>query len=170
MGSIVLLLAAFIFMVDAAFLFGKADPKGTGVANVAVGVVMNVCGLQIGFTAGGNSFLMILCGLTMAFSLFYIILGWCLLSGYDLKALGWHCLGAGLFTLLSAIFFFGAGGDAIFGVFALTWAALFLSAWLNLSYGTKWAGFLVKWILTVDSVITLLLPAYLLITGGWPPF
>ncbi|GEM_PF-1641951 len=170
MGPIILLLAAFIFIVDAAFLFGKADPKGAGVANVAVGVIMNTCGLQLGFTAGGNSFLMILCGLTMAFSLFYIVLGWCLLAGYDLKALGWLCLGAALFTLLSAVFFFGLGttGNTILGIFALTWATLFATAWLNLAFGTKWAGFLVKWILVVDSLITLMIPAYLLITGGWP--
>jgi len=168
MGSIVLQLAAFIFIVDAALLFGKADPKGTGAANAVIGGLMAVMGLQIGFTAGGNAFQMILCSLTMAFSMFYLILAWCLLGGYDLKALGWYCLGPGLWALLSALFFLGA--DRIFAVFSLVWAALFLSAWLNMAFESKPAAPVVRWILAIGSIITLMIPSYLLITGGWPPF
>jgi hypothetical protein len=59
-GPIVLLIAALIFIVDAAFLFGKADPKGTGVANVVIGVPMAIMGMYIGFSAEGNVFLMVL--------------------------------------------------------------------------------------------------------------
>ncbi|MFQ5856142.1 MAG: AmiS/UreI family transporter [Anaerolineae bacterium] len=168
MGPIVLQIAAFIFIGDAAFLFGKADPKGTGVANAIIGGLMAIMGLQIGFTAGGDTFLMILASLSVAFAMFYLILGWSLLKEYDLKAVGWYSLGAGLWCLLAAIFFFGT--DWIFGIFALTWCALFLAAWGNLSFDHVLAGTVTRWILAVDSIIVLMLPAYLLIIGRWPPF
>lgn len=168
MGPIVLQTAAFIFIVDAAFLWGKADPKGTGVVNAMVGIPMTIMGLQIGFTADGDPFAMILSSLSIAFGLFYSILAWSLLQEYDLKGLGWYCLGAGLWTLLAAIFFFGA--DPFLGVFALTWSALFLAAWGYLSFDHALAGTVTRWILAVDSIIILMLPAYLLIIGRWPPF
>ena len=170
MGPIVLMIAAFVFILDAAFLFGKADPKGTGVANAIVGTMMAAMGLHIGFTAGGNAFLMILSTLSVAFAMFYLILAWCLLAEYDLKALGWYCLGPGLWVLLAAYFFFAVAGDNIFGVFALSWSLLFLAAWVNLSFGNAAAGAVTRWILAIDSVITLLIPAFLLIIGKWPPF
>ncbi len=170
MGAMVLLIAAFIFIVDALFLWGKADPKGTGVANVGIGVTMLAMGLGIGFTSGGNPFLMIVCSLAIAFALFYIILAWCLLAGYDLKALGWYCLGCGLWVPLSSLFFFTDGGDPFFGVFALVWSAIFLAAWVNLIWGNKLAGAIVRWLLLIGSVVTLMIPAFLLTTGKWPPF
>ncbi|MGQ9599425.1 MAG: AmiS/UreI family transporter [Anaerolineae bacterium] len=170
MGAIVLLTAAFIFIVDALFLWGKADPKGTAVANVAIGVQMLAMGLAIGFTSGGNAFLMIVCSLAVAFALFYIILGWCLLAGYDLKALGWYCLGCGIWVPLSSLFFYTQGGDPYFGTFAIAWSVIFLAAWVNLIWGNKLAGAIVRWFLLVGSVVTLIIPAYLLITGHWPPF
>lgn len=170
MGPIVLMIASFIFMLDAAFLFGKADPKGTGVANAVVGTMMAIMGLHIGFTSGGEAFLLILSTLSLSFAMFYLILAWCLLAEYDLKALGWYCLGPGLWVLLAALFFFTVAGDWIFGIFALSWSALFLAAWGNLTFGGKLAGAITRWILAVDAIITLMIPAYLLITGNWPPF
>ncbi len=170
MAPIVLVLASFMFMVDAAFLFGKADPKGTAVVNAIIGILMAVMGLHIGFTAEGNAFLMILSTLSVSFATFYLVLAWCLLGEYDLKALGWYCLGPGLWVLLAALFFFTVGGDRIFGVFSLSWSLLFLSAWGSLTFGNAKAAAITRWILAIDSIITLMIPAYLLITGKWPPF
>lgn len=170
MGPIVLVIASFMFMVDAAFLFGKADPKGTGVVNAIIGILMAVMGLHIGFTSGGNAFPLILSTLSVSFAMFYLILAWCLLASYDLKALGWYCLGPGLWVLLATLFFFTVAGDWILGIFALSWAVLFLAAWGNLTFGSAVSGAITRWILAVDSIITLMIPGYLLITGNWPPF
>lgn len=170
MGAIVLLLAALIFIVDAAFLWGKADAKGAAVSNILIGIPMMVIGLWLGFTADGDAFAMILCSLSLAFSLFYLIFGWSLLNGSDMKGLGWYCLGPGIWVPLCSIFFFTQGGDWILGVFAIIWAVLFLAAWVNLVWGHPIAAALTRWILAIGSIVTLMLPAYLLITGGWPPF
>lgn len=168
MGPIVLLLASFIFIADAAFLFGKADAKGSGAANAVIGVLMAIMGLHIGFTSNNQAFPMILSSLSVTFAIFYLILAWCLLAGYDLKALGWYSLAAGLWVALAAVFFFGV--DRIFGVFAIAWSLLFLSAWVNLSFGSSAAGNATRWLLAILAPVTLMLPAYLLITGHWPPF
>jgi len=168
LGPIVLELAAFIFIVDAAFLFGKADPKGTATANAVVGVLMSIMGLQIGFTANGQAFPMILSSLTMAFSMFYLIMAWSLLGEYNLMALGWYSLPAGLWCLLAAAFF--SGVDRILAVFSLAWAVLFLAAWNNLAMNSKSSGVVVRWVLAVGSIVTLMIPSYLLIVGAWPPF
>lgn len=168
MGPIVLLLAAFVFILDAAFLFGKADPKGTGVANAVIGTLMAIMGLHIGFTSEGNAFPMILSSLSVTFASFYLILAWCLLKDYDLKALGWYCLGAALWVGFATYFFFGA--DKIFGVFGLAWMVLFFAAFTNLAKGSALGGVLTRWLLAVCAPITLMIPAFLLIIGKWPPF
>jgi len=170
MAPIVLLIASFMFMVNAAFLFGKADPKATGVVNAIIGILMAIMGLQIGFAADGNAFPLILSTLSVSFAMFPMILAWCLLMSYDLKALGWYCLGPGLWVLLTAYFFFTVAGDAILGVFALSWSALFLAAWGNMSFSNPTCGAITRWILAIDALITLMIPAYLLITKAWPPF
>ncbi|MGI6097326.1 MAG: AmiS/UreI family transporter [Dethiobacteria bacterium] len=165
MAAVVLLLASFIFAVDAAFMFGKLEPKPTAAANAVVGAVMMVIGVVIGFTAAGDPVLMIITGLTMAFSIFYLLLAWGLLCDHKLNALGWHCLMAGLFCLASSWFFFGIG-DMYFGIFAIAWGILFLIAWISLVYEKPWNN-LIAWLLSVECIFTLFIPAFLLLSGKW---
>ncbi|MEX0698418.1 MAG: AmiS/UreI family transporter [Acidimicrobiia bacterium] len=170
MGPVVLLAASFLFLADSAFLFGKAEAKGMGAVNAVLGGLMAIMGLQIGFTANGEAFSLILSTLSLTFATFYLVLAWSLLGGFALKGLGWYCLGAGLWVLISAFYFFVEARDNYFGVFALVWSILFLAAWGNLSYDNARLGKVVRWILGVGSIITLMIPAYLLIVGQWPPF
>lgn len=164
MGAIVLLIAAFIFMVDAAFMLGKVKPKGAATANAIVGGLMSVLGILIAFTsqdAGG----LVVAGLSMAFAMFYLILAWDLFGEHDLSGLGWYCLGAGLYVALSAYYFFSVG-DVRFGIFGICWAVLFLAAYGSMALQKAWGTF-IGWLLAVESVVTLLVPAFLMITGKW---
>jgi hypothetical protein len=170
MGPIVLLAASFLFLTDSAFLFGKAESKGIGAVNAVVGIFMAVMGLQIGFTANGEAFPMILSSLSLTFAAFYLILAWSLLGDYALTGLGWYCLAAGLWVALAAVYFFAEAGDNYFGVFSIVWSVLFLAAWANLALDKAGFAPVVRWILAVGSIITLMIPTYLLITGPWPPF
>jgi hypothetical protein len=98
------------------------------------------------------------------------VLAWSLLGGFALTGLGWYSLGAGLWVLVAAGYFFFEARDSYLGVFALVWSILFLAAWGNMSFDRAKLGILVRWILGLGSIITLMIPAYLLIIGQWPPF
>lgn len=165
MPAIALLLAAFIFAIDGMFMFGKLDPKLVGVANAVIGLIQGSIGVVIGFTAGGNPVLLVITGLIMAFSVFYLILAWGLLSGYKLNALGWHCLIGGLWCFGSSWFFFGLG-DWRFGIFGIIWGVLFLSAWIALAF-EKPLNKLIGSLLWFCCIVTLLIPAYMMTVGMW---
>lgn len=171
MSPVILTIGAFMFIIDAMFLLGRADPKSTGVANAVAGGIIGVAGLQVGFTANGVPALLFLSSLALVFAGFYLILAGCLLAGFDLKALGWWCFGAGLWAIFSVHFFgWGPGDDLLFTLFAVTWVVLFLGAWLSLNHEHRVAAVVVPWLLLFDSVVTLMLPAYLLIIGEWPVY
>ncbi|WP_418057458.1 AmiS/UreI family transporter [Pimelobacter simplex] len=171
MSPVILTIGSFMFIIDAMFLLGRADPKSTGVANAVAGGIIGVAGLQVGFTANGVPVLLFLSSLAIIFAGFYLILAGCLLSGFELKALGWWCLGASFWAVFSVHFFaWGPGNDLLFAIFAVTWVVLFFSAWLSLNHDHRGAAVVVPWLLLFDSVVTLMLPAYLLITGDWPVY
>ncbi|WP_258359670.1 AmiS/UreI family transporter [Moorella sulfitireducens (nom. illeg.)] len=164
MAAIVLLIASFIFLVDAAFMFGKVNPKGAATANAIVGSLMAVLGLWLSGTARDGATL-IVAGLTMAFSMFYLILAWDLFGEHDLTGLGYYCLGAGLYVALTSYFYFSIG-DLRFGIFALSWAVLFLAAFASMALKLAWGKF-IGWLLAIEGVITLLIPAFLIMAGKW---
>jgi hypothetical protein len=156
-----------MFIVDAMFLLGRADPRSVGVTNAVAGTMVAVAGLQVGFTADGSSVMVFLSSLALVFAGFYLILAACLLAGFELKALGWWCLASGLWMGFSVHFFgWGPGGDGLFALFSVTWTVLFLAAALSLLLEHRASTFLVPRLLLLDSVVTLMVPAYLLIIGS----
>ncbi|GFN22547.1 AmiS/UreI family transporter [Thermanaeromonas sp. C210] len=164
MVAIILLIAAFIFLVDAAFMLGKVNSKGAATANAIVGALMAVLGLWSSGTAKDEGTL-IVAGLTMAFSMFYLIFAWDLFGDYDLTGLGYYCLGAGLYVALTSYFYFNAG-DLRFGLFAFSWAVLFLAAFASMALKLAWGRF-IGWLLAIEGIVTLLFPAFLIMIGKW---
>lgn len=168
MSPVILLIGSFMFIIDAMFLLGRADPKSTGVTNAVAGTLVAVAGLQVGFTADGSSLLIFFSSLALVFAGFYLVLAACLLAGFELKALGWWCLASGIWMGFSVHFFgWGPGNDALFAIFAVTWTVLFLAAAASLLAEHGPSTFLVPRLLLVDSIVTLMVPAYLLIIGSW---
>lgn len=164
MAAIVLLLAAFIFLVNAAFMLGKVEPKGAATANAIVGSLIAVLGLWLAGTAkdGGT---LIIAGLALTFSIFYLTLSWDLFGGHDMVGLGYYCLGAGLYVALTCYYYFSVG-DVRFGIFALSWAVLFLAAFGAMAMKWAWGSF-IGWLLAIEGIITLLIPAFLIMAGKW---
>lgn len=165
MAALVLVMASFIFIVDAAFMAGKVPPQPAAVANLIVGTVIGIMGLYLGVTAGGNSALLVVSGLSMTFAMFYLMLALSILGGYSLEGVGWYCLGATLFVALASLYYF-SNGDMRFGVFGLAWAVLFFAAFGSLALNKPW-GKAISLILGVESIVTLLAPAYLMLAGMW---
>lgn len=151
-------------MVDAAFMLGKVKPQGAATVNAVVGFVMLVAAIFLASSAK-DSVSLITSGLAMAFCIFYLILAWDLFGDYDLAGLGWYCLGAGVYVALASYFYFTAG-DVRFGIFAISWAVLFLAAFGSLALQKAWGKF-IGWLLAVESIVTLLIPAFLMFIGKW---
>ena len=151
MSAIVLLLAAMIFMVDAAFMMGKVEGKGAAVANAVVGILMSFYSIVLAMGAKDSGSL-IVAGLAITFSVFYIVLAWNLFVGCEFKSLGWICIAAGIYVGLCSYFFFGAG-DLRFGAFAASWSVLFFAAAGNMLLGKNW-GMPIGILMAVQSVVT----------------
>ncbi|MCR4431146.1 MAG: AmiS/UreI family transporter [Tepidanaerobacteraceae bacterium] len=164
MAPAVLLIAGLIFMVDASFMLGKVEGKGVGIANAVIGIAMAIYAILLGYTAKAPGEL-IVAGLAITFSIFYIVLAWNIFLGADFNSLGWICLGAGIFVGLSSYFFFNAG-DVRFGIFAASWSVLFFAASGNMLLQKNW-GKPIGILMWFQSVITLLVPAFLMMAGKW---
>ncbi len=163
MGAIILLLAVYVFFVNAMYLAGKADAKGTGAANILVGIIMGIVALYFGFT-NTDLVSLTICSLSLSFTLFYLLLGWGLVRNHDLKEVGYYSLYAGGWCLLCSGYFF-ASIDWRFGGLAALWGVLFLSVYGLLVVGKLWARF-VSWLLVGESLVMLAV-VFLMVTGAW---
>lgn len=163
----VLLMVGFVFFGNGMTLLGKTGAKEIGVLNLAVAVFISIAAWKLhtlGLTAAT--------GLVCVFALIYFMVGGIFCLGYDAKGLGWYCLFAFVVFLWYGLHFFklagGPTGVGMFGVFCWAWALLVLLAWLALSLGKPLAP-AVAWLFLIESILTLLIPGMLILTGKWHP-
>jgi hypothetical protein len=163
----VLLLVGFVFFCNWATLLGKTGAKEVGVLNLAVAVFISIAAWKLhslGLTAAT--------ALICVFALIYYMVAGIFCLGYDAKGLGWYCLFAFVVFAWYGIHFLKLGGGptgvGMFGVFALAWALLCIVAFFALALGRAVAP-IVAWLFFIESILTLLIPGMLLLTGKWHP-
>lgn len=164
MAAIVLLGAAFIFLVNGAFMLGKIEGKGAAAPNAVIGTLIAILSLLIAWGAK-DAGTYIVAGLAMTFSIFYLTLAWGLFGGHDLRGVGWYCLAAAIFVAFTAVFY-ATVPDLRFFLFAVAWAILFFLAFLAMALGASLAK-LIGWLLIIESVVTLMYPAFLILAQWW---
>lgn len=162
-GPVILLLAAYVFFVNAMYLEGKTEARGAGVTNILVGIIMGIAALYMGITSPDLA-TMTICTLSITFTLFYLLLGWGLIKGHNLKEVGYYSLYAGVWCLLCSYYFFNSI-DWRFGGLSLLWGILFLSCY-GLMAGERPLNRLVSRLLIGESIL-MVGTVYMMITGTW---
>jgi len=161
--GLVLLMVGFVFFCNGMTLLGKTGAKEVGVLNLAVGIIISIAAWQLhglGLTSAA--------ALISAFALIYFMVAGIFIHGFDGKGLGWFCLYATVVFVWYGFHFYGAGLVEI-GLFCIAWAVLLFFVWTALALG-KATATLAAYLFIVESVVTLLIPAMLLLTEKWHPF
>lgn len=164
MSTIVLLIASYIFLVDAAFMLGVIPPKSVVAPNAIIGTIIAVLSIWMAGIARDPASL-ITAGLCLSFSVFYITLAAGLFFDFDLSGLGYYCLGAALFVSLAAYYYFSSG-DIRFGIFSISWAVLFYASFASLALKKPLSKF-IGGLLIAESLCTQLIPTFIMMIGQW---
>ena len=163
----VLLLVGFVFFCNGMTVLGKTGAKEVGVLNLAVAVLILISAWQLhgqGQTAAT--------ALISVFALIYIMAAGIFIHGYDAKGLGWFCLFGTVVFIWYGYYFYGLEavipGFKYYAIFCWAWALLTLLCWLVFAMGKALAP-AVAWLFIIESILTLLIPSMLILTGKWTP-
>jgi len=163
----VLLLVGFVFFCNGMTVLGKTGAKEVGVLNLAVAILILIAAWQLHTLE-----LTAATALISVFALIYIMVAGIFIHGYDAKGLGWFCLFATVVFLWYGYHFFSLEavipGMMYYAIFCWAWALLVFIVFLVFSLGKALAP-AVAWLFLIESVLTLLIPAMLLLTGKWGP-
>lgn len=163
----VLLMVGFVFFCNGMTVLGKTGAKEVGVLNLAVAILILIAAWQLHTLQ-----LTAATALVSVFALIYFQVAGIFIHGYDAKGLGWYCLfatvvfiwyGYHFYTLEAAI-----PGMMYYAIFCWAWALLVFLAFLVFSMGKALAP-AVAWLFLIESILTLLIPGMLLLTGKWGP-
>ncbi|MFI5322938.1 MAG: AmiS/UreI family transporter [Thermodesulfobacteriota bacterium] len=163
----VLLLVGFVFFCNGMTVLGKTGAKEVGVLNLAVAILILIAAWQL-HAAGQTA----ATALVSVFALIYIMAAGIFIHGYDAKGLGWFCLFGTVVFIWYGYFFWGLDavipGFKFYAIFCWAWALLTLLVWLVFSMGKALAP-AVAWLFIIESIVTLLIPGMLILTGKWTP-
>jgi len=163
----ILIMVALILFVNGLVVLGKFGGKQVAVLNVAVGSLIAMMALYVGFADAlkgvgpTQSFMALASCLTFACT--YFLLAGEIYAGSDFKCLGWYCLPAGIIMFLISLGFMHILGTALiystqFALFWLLWAILFWLFWGCFALGKVGAKFTGYYTLFV-ALFTALYPA-----------
>lgn len=174
--TLALLVIIALMWIPVGLLFlGKGEAKGTGAATALVGAITIIGGiLQVAVFKDAW-----VGAVLIAFGILYAVVAYALLAGLDdLKSVGNVALAVGIICAIYAIVFFTtgalgadgkpAGPAPYFGFCFLAYTILCLAVFLN-AHG-KCGAALVAWLLIIESVLNLWVPAFSLMVKGTLPF
>ncbi len=163
----VLLLVGFVFFCNGMTVLGKTGAKEVGVLNLGVAILILIAAWklhELDLTAAT--------ALVSVFALIYLMVAGIFIHGHDAKGLGWYCLFATVVFVWYGFHFYGLEGAIpgmmYYALFCWSWALLVFLVFLVFSLG-KALGPTVAWLFLIESVLTLMLPGMLLLTGTWGP-
>ena len=163
----VLLLVGFVFFCNGMTVLGKTGAKEVGVLNLGVAILILIAAWHLhGLEQTAAT------ALVSVFALIYLMVAGIFIHGYDAKGLGWFCLFATVVFVWYGLHFMNLDavipGFKYYAYFAWAWALLTLLCWLVFSLGKALAP-AVAWLFVIESIVTLLIPGMLILTGKWTP-
>ncbi len=151
----------------------KIDDKSLAVIMFIAGglsLIMNIVSMAYGIVTHQSSIWFYNSATGLMFAFTYIIIGCNTVWHLDGRLLGLYALWVACNTIPAGILcFFNLGGDALFGIFWFIWGLLWLTMFIennlhiDLGKPCAWAAILV-------GLITVWLPAWLMLMHDWMPF
>lgn len=164
MSSVGLLYVGAVLLVNGLMLLGRVPPRSAAVLNLFVGALQCVIPTAMLLQANGDTATTLSASGLYLFGFTYLYVGIVNLAGLEPQGLGWFCLFVAVAAVGYAVLAFSTH-DPVFGVIWLSWAALWTLFFLVLGLGREELSRFTGWSVTLLSIPTCSVPAFLLLTG-----
>ena len=167
MNNVGLLYVGAVLFVNGLMLLGRVPARSAAVLNLFVGTLQCVVPTVLLIQNPGDPVAVLGASGLYLFGFTYLYVGVVNLAGLEPEGLGWFSLFVSGAAVVYSVLSFTLSGDPVFGVIWLSWAVLWFLFFLVLGLRrddlTRFTG----WAVTLLSLPTCALPAFLALTGNY---
>ncbi|MGW0160984.1 AmiS/UreI family transporter [Mycobacterium sp. NPDC003323] len=167
MNNVGLLYVGAVLFVNGLMLLGRVPARSAAVLNLFVGALQCVVPTVMLIQAAGDAAATLAASGLYLFGFTYLYVGVVNLAGLEPEGLGWFSLFVALAAVVYSMLSFTISGDPVFGVIWLAWAVLWTLFFLVLGLGREELTSFTGWAVTLLSLPTCAVPAFLALTGGY---
>ncbi|WP_101951194.1 AmiS/UreI family transporter [Mycobacterium sp. 3519A] len=167
MNSVGLLYVGAVLFVNGLMLLGRVPARSAAVLNLFVGALQCVVPTVMLAQAHGDAATTLAASGLYLFGFTYLYVGVVNLAGLEPEGLGWFCLFVSAAAVVYSALSFTVSGDPVFGVIWLAWAVLWFLFFLVLGVGRTQLSTFTGWAVTLLSLPTCAVPAFLALTGNY---
>ncbi len=167
MNNVGLLYVGAVLFVNGLMLLGHVPARSAAVLNLFVGALQCVVPTVMLIQAHGDAAATLGASGLYLFGFTYLYVGIVNLAGLEPEGLGWFCLFVCVAAIVYSLLSFTRSGDPVFGVIWLSWAVLWFLFFLVLGLGREELTRFTGWAVTLLSVPTCSVPAFLALTAHY---
>ncbi|WP_304116716.1 AmiS/UreI family transporter [Mycolicibacterium bacteremicum] len=167
MNNVGLLYVGAVLFVNGLMLLGRIPARSAAVLNLFVGALQCIVPTVMLIQAGGDTATTLAASGLYLFGFTYLYVGIVNLAGLEPEGLGWFSLFVAMAAVVYSVLSFTVSADPVFGVIWLSWAVLWLLFFLVLGLGRQELTVFTGWAVTLLSLPTCAVPAFLALTGNY---
>lgn len=167
MNNVGLLYVGAVLLVNGLMLLGRVPARSAAPLNLFVGGLQCVTPTVLIIQSGGDADVVLGASGLYLFGFTYLYVGIANLARLEPEGIGWFSLFVAAAAVVYAGISFWRNGDPVFGVIWLAWALLWTLFFLVLGLGMEHLTSFTGWTVTLLSLPTCAVPAFLAMTGGY---
>lgn len=167
MNNVGLLYVGAVLFVNGLMLLGRVPARSAAVLNLFVGALQCIVPTVMLIQNAGDPTAELAASGLYLFGFTYLYVGIVNLAGLEPEGLGWFSLFVAGAAVVYSTLSFTVSGDPAFGVIWLSWAVLWFLFFLVLGLGREDLTRFTGWAVTLLSLPTCALPAFLALTGTY---
>jgi putative amide transporter protein len=167
MNNVGLLYVGAVLFVNGLMLLGRVPARSAAVLNLFVGALQCIVPTVMLIQNAGDPTAELSASGLYLFGFTYLYVGIVNLAGLEPEGLGWFSLFVAGAAVVYSTLSFTVSGDPAFGVIWLSWAVLWFLFFLVLGLGREDLTRFTGWAVTLLSLPTCALPAFLALTGNY---
>ncbi|MGN7781355.1 AmiS/UreI family transporter [Mycolicibacterium sp. 22603] len=167
MNNVGLLYVGAVLFVNGLMLLGRVPARSAAVLNLFVGALQCVVPTVMLIQSAGDPAAVLAASGLYLFGFTYLYVGVVNLAGLEPEGLGWFSLFVSGAAVVYSVLSFTVSGDPAFGVIWLSWAVLWFLFFLVLGLRREELTRFTGWAVTLLSLPTCAVPAFLALTGTY---
>ncbi|BBY46811.1 transporter (plasmid) [Mycolicibacterium arabiense] len=167
MNNVGLLYVGAVLFLNGVTLLGKVPVRSAAVFNLLVGALQCAVPTVMLIQAGGDAATTLAASGIYLFGFTYLYVGVTNLAGLEPQGIGWFSLFVAAAAVVYAALSFTVAGDPAFGVIWMAWAVLWFLFFLVFGLGRDELTTFTGWSVTLLSLPTCAVPAFLALTGHY---
>lgn len=167
MNNVGLLYVGAVLFVNGLMLLGRVPARSAAVLNLFVGALQCVLPTVMLIQNPGDPAAVLAASGLYLFGFTYLYVGIVNLAGLEPEGLGWFSLFVSGAAIVYSVLSFTVSDDPAFGVIWLSWSVLWFLFFLVLGLRREKLTRFTGWAVTLLSLPTCALPAFLALTGNY---